>query len=83
MPTLAEPRLFILLEAICLDLKQTTVPSNFNLNRIGLPKAWRADDNFGLVLESDFDHLVELSSNFMSATLSLDYGLEVVKIQSK
>lgn len=80
LPVLQEPRIFLLLEGAFSKMKPTL--SRYDICRIGLPKAWRADSMFGLVIESDVDHLAELSSSFTSNNLFLDDGLEVVKIES-
>lgn len=81
--SLKDPRLFILIEAVCMD--SLTIPNLHpcNINKIGIPKAWRAEDMFGVILESDIDHLSEVSSNFMSDPLALDDGFEVSRVQSK
>lgn len=80
LPVLQEPRIFLLLEGAFTSNNPSL--SRYDISRIGLPKAWRADSAFGLVIESDFDHLAELSSSFMTNTLFLDDNMEVVKIQS-
>lgn len=49
-----------------------------------MPKAWNADENFGLLLETDLDHFARLTNNFMANTEPLYLGnhMELLRIQS-
>lgn len=80
---LRDPKLFILIEGICIE--SLAIPNSHlcNISKIGIPKAWRAEDIFGVIVESDVDHLSEISSSFMSVPLMLDDGFEVSRVQSK
>lgn len=79
---LKDPRLFILIEAVCIE--NLAIPNSHpcNISKLGIPKAWRAEDIFGVIVESDVDHLSEVSSSFMSASLMLDDGFEVSRVQT-
>jgi hypothetical protein len=42
---------------------------------------WHASDYFGLILETDVEHLTKLGSRFMTSELSIDDGMELVRIE--
>jgi hypothetical protein len=45
-----------------------------------VPRVWRASDYFGLILETDVENLTRLGSRFMTSKLSIDDGMEVVRV---
>lgn len=49
-----------------------------------MPKAWSANETFGLLLETDLDHFAKLTSSFMADSKSLYLGnhMELLRIQS-
>lgn len=47
-----------------------------------MPQVWRASDYFGLILETDVENLTKLGSRFMTSKLSIDDGMEIVRIES-
>jgi len=51
------------------------------LEQFGVPRVWRANDYFGLILETDVENLTQLGSRFMTSKLSIDDGMEVVRIE--
>jgi len=51
------------------------------LEQFGVPQVWRASDYFGLILETDVENLTQLGSRFMTSKLSIDDGMEVVRIE--
>lgn len=53
------------------------------LEKFGLLRAWKAGDLFGILLETDMHHLTQLGLSFMQNTLSLEDGMEVLRIQSE
>lgn len=46
-----------------------------------MPRVWQASDYFGLILETDLEHLTKLGSQFMTSKLSIDDGMELVRIE--
>ena len=57
---------------------------NFNvlqLEQFSVPWVWQASDYFGLILETDVENLTQLGSRFMTSKLSIDDGMEVVRIE--
>lgn len=81
-PNLSEDRLLILLEAIWSEGPLTSI-AFYDICQIGILKAWRAEEAFGLIMESDLDHLATLTSNCMAAPICLDERLTLYKIESK
>lgn len=81
--SLKYPRLFILVEANILSNSNTSNAHCYNINQIGKPRAWRADEMLGLIIESDIDHLTRLSSSFLFSPIIIDCGYEIIRIQSK
>jgi len=53
------------------------------LEKFGLLQAWKAGDFFGILLETDAEHLTQLGLSFMQNNLSLEDGMEVLRIQSE
>jgi hypothetical protein len=51
------------------------------LEQFGVPRVWVASDYFGLILETDVEHLANLGSRFMTGKLSIDDGMELVRIE--
>lgn len=51
------------------------------LEQFGVLRVWRASDYFGLILETDVENLTQLGSRFMTSKLSIDDGMEVVRIE--
>jgi hypothetical protein len=51
------------------------------LEQFGVPRVWQASDYFGLILETDVEHLTKLGSQFMTSKLSIDDGMELVRIE--
>lgn len=51
------------------------------LEQFGVLRVWRASDYFGLILETDVENLTHLGSRFMTSKLSIDDGMEVVRIE--
>ncbi|XP_068082947.1 biotin--protein ligase [Anabrus simplex] len=80
---LAEDRkLHLLLEADYLKANSVRETSYCQLQKYGRPRAWKAGNHFAIILETDVDHLAKLGSSFMANTLSLDDGMELVRIES-
>ncbi|KAK6641797.1 hypothetical protein RUM44_013514 [Polyplax serrata] len=80
--SLKYPRLFILVEANILSNSNTSNAHCYNINQIGKPRAWRADEMLGLIIESDIDHLTRLSSSFLFSPIIIDCGYEIIRIQT-
>ncbi|CAG2067712.1 unnamed protein product, partial [Timema podura] len=51
------------------------------LEQYGVLRAWKAADYFGIILETDVDHLTKLAANFLTTKLSIDDGMELIRIQ--
>lgn len=77
------PRLFLLVETNCLKNLNFHNVHYYNLSQFGIPRAWRADENLGLLIESDIDHFTKLSSLFLACPIFVDLGFEINRIQSK
>lgn len=80
---LSNDRLFLLIEAYCINGRITSNAHSLNISQFGIPKAWRADNYLGVIVESDLDHLTKISSVFLSLQIIIDSGLEVGRIESK
>jgi hypothetical protein len=46
-----------------------------------MPRVWVANDYLGLILETDVEHLANLGSRFMTGKVSIDDGMELVRIE--
>ncbi|XP_059473791.1 biotin--protein ligase [Neocloeon triangulifer] len=81
---LGEERLLVLVEAdYQFTAGQHCLEAEFvKLEKFGLLRAWKAGEFFGILLESDANHLTRLGLSFMQNTLSLDDGMEVLRIQT-
>jgi hypothetical protein len=44
---------------------------------------WLASDYFDVILETDVEHLANLGSRFMTGKLSINDGMELVRIECK
>lgn len=81
-PVLTNPKVYVLVEA---DMENIELANAHvcNLSKIGIPKVWRADDRFSVILESDVYHLPEMLSSFMlPAPLMIKEGFQIKRIQS-
>ncbi|CAB3366136.1 Hypothetical predicted protein [Cloeon dipterum] len=81
---LEEDRLHVMIEA---DYQFTEGRHCFQaefvkLERFGLLHAWKAGEYFGILLETDANHLTRLGLSFLQNILSLDDGMEVLRIQT-
>ncbi|GLG93230.1 Biotin--protein ligase [Gryllus bimaculatus] len=74
-------KLYLLIEANYLKADGVRSSSYCQLEQYGIPRAWKAGDQFAIILESDVDHLAKLGSTFMSNLLSIDDGMEIVRVQ--
>ncbi|KAL0275858.1 UNVERIFIED_CONTAM: hypothetical protein PYX00_003583 [Menopon gallinae] len=82
-PVLSDPKVYVLIEA---DMENTELANSHvcNLSKIGIPKVWRADDRFSIIIESDVNHLPEMLSSFMlPAPLILKEGFQIKRIQTE
>ncbi|XP_069680984.1 biotin--protein ligase isoform X2 [Periplaneta americana] len=61
---------------------RTLMLTCLQLEQFGTLRVWQAGDVFRLILETDVEHLTTLGSRFMTGTLSIDDGMELVRIQS-
>ncbi|KAK7790651.1 hypothetical protein R5R35_006543 [Gryllus longicercus] len=75
-------KLYLLIEANYLKADGVRSSSYCQLEQYGIPRAWKAGDQFAIILESDVDHLAKLGSTFMSNLLSIDDGMEIVRVQT-
>ncbi|XP_021926967.1 biotin--protein ligase isoform X2 [Zootermopsis nevadensis] len=77
-----EHKLHILIEADYMKATSIRDANYCKLEQFGLPQVWLASDYFGLILETDVEHLANLGSRFMTGKLSIDDGMELVRIES-
>ncbi|XP_023706545.1 uncharacterized protein LOC111863940 isoform X3 [Cryptotermes secundus] len=75
-------KLHILIEADYLKATSIRDANYCQLEQFGVPRVWQASDYFGVILETDVEHLTKLGSQFMTSKLSIDGGMELVRIES-
>ncbi|KAK3920863.1 Biotin--protein ligase [Frankliniella fusca] len=81
-PLVAENRIHVLIEAEYRSLLDSTKVHHCELEQFGICQAWMAADTFGLILETDVEHLVSLCGCFMVNRLAFHQNLEMTRIQS-
>ncbi|KAJ1527555.1 hypothetical protein ONE63_007521 [Megalurothrips usitatus] len=79
---LTEARLHLLVEAEYRNVLDSGKVHHCELEQFGICHAWLAGDTFGLILETDVDHLVNLCGCFMVNRLAFHQNLEMTRIQT-
>ncbi|XP_063233773.1 biotin--protein ligase isoform X2 [Bacillus rossius redtenbacheri] len=75
-------RLQLLLEADYQRASSVRDSGYCRLEQFGVLKAWKAGGFFRLLMESDLEHFSKLGISFMRSRLSIDDGMELVRIQT-
>ncbi|XP_026281762.1 biotin--protein ligase [Frankliniella occidentalis] len=81
-PLIAESRIHVLIEAEYRSLLDCTKVHHCELEQFGICQAWLAADTFGLILETDIEHLISLCGCFMVDRLAFHQNLEMTRIQT-
>lgn len=50
---------------------------------LGIPVAWTVENEFSIVLKTDLDNFAKLVSCFLSNSMAINDGMEVLQIESK